>query len=892
MTHIHGDNIGGDKVDGDKFGGDKVAGDKVIVNNYYGGAEGLSRELLRAPSPQPLRVLAVIASPVAGRRDDDPPPAHLSGRAEWAKLREAAEVAPMRLARLRPPTIDQLRSICAPNTAGAFNVVHFICYGAPGALALEDERGLTRVVPAADIARAVRDGQIDLVVVNACYSAAGDAQSIAQALVAAGIRSVVAHRWPLIDRAAVVFARALYRELAAGRSLRAAFDEAVRLTTDQFDAERGNAVLLGDEALTFPRPIGPVQPSQVIEHAALPDETARFFGRRVELLKLADLFANEQVRGAALTGIGGIGKSALAFEAADRHAWRFSGGVAYARASEFGFNLNAALIDLARTLGVDTSGNPARSLLDYLNTRPCLLVLDNLERAERELPQLADFVNALNFDAGSKVLLTLRPPLSDRFHDIREINLHDGLDAANALAYVQFIAANEGAPAQWQNPAEAGALAARVSGHPELMRLTVFRSKQTPWARVKQELANLSGRLDEALQELIGKQVEQAGEWGKIALARLALFPQPRVLAQAALAACGEAADGLDALVQAGVIAFESDGVERYALHATAVDWVRAHGKMQDAEMQDAKRRAVGAYVDFTKANWRNNDLLASEHDNLIAAMEWAWAGGWWQAVSDLAWHIDEYLRLRGYWQLATTWMDRGLEATRRAPESDEQQKRLALLLHTQGQFKADLGDLDGALDLYRQSLDIKERLGDAKGKAATLHAMANVAVTRGDLDGALDLYRQSLDIKERLGDAQGKAATLHEMAYISVTRGDLDGALDLYRQSLDIKGRLGDAKGKAATLSEMSNVMMQVGDWDEAKRFLEEAIEIERKIGDATIGYEIAKLGQIAEHDMDLPEAARLYRESIGYFERLRSPVAGQVRGMLERVERRMRGN
>ncbi len=74
---------------------------------------------------------------------------------------------------------------------------------------------------------------------------------------------------------------------------------------------------------------------------------------------------------------------------------------------------------------------------------------------------------------------------------------------------------------------------------------------------------------------------------------------------------------------------------------------------------------------------------------------------------------------------------------------------------------------------------------------------MANVAVTRGDLDGALDLYRQSLDIKERLGDAQGKAATLHQMANVAVTRGDLDGALDLYRQSLDILERLGNAQGR-----------------------------------------------------------------------------------------------
>jgi tetratricopeptide (TPR) repeat protein len=126
-------------------------------------------------------------------------------------------------------------------------------------------------------------------------------------------------------------------------------------------------------------------------------------------------------------------------------------------------------------------------------------------------------------------------------------------------------------------------------------------------------------------------------------------------------------------------------------------------------------------------------------------------------------------------------------------------------------------------------------------------------------------------------------------MANVAVTRGDLDGALDLYRQSLDASERLGDAKGKAATLGQMSDIVKANGDWEAAKKMLIEAIEIEHKIGDATIGYEIAKLGQIAEHDMDLPEAARLYRESVGYFEKLGSPVAGQVKGMLAAVLQRM---
>ncbi len=71
-------------------------------------------------------------------------------------------------------------------------------------------------------------------------------------------------------------------------------------------------------------------------------------------------------------------------------------------------------------------------------------------------------------------------------------------------------------------------------------------------------------------------------------------------------------------------------------------------------------------------------------------------------------------------------------------------------------------GQLDKAMALYEQSLQIKEQLGDLQGKSATLHNMANVWVTRGQLDKAMALYAQSLEIKEQLGDLQGKSATLH----------------------------------------------------------------------------------------------------------------------------------
>jgi len=181
------------------------------------------------------------------------------------------------------------------------------------------------------------------------------------------------------------------------------------------------------------------------------------------------------------------------------------------------------------------------------------------------------------------------------------------------------------------------------------------------------------------------------------------------------------------------------------------------------------------------------------------------------------------------------------------------------------------VGDLDQAMLLYRQSLDIKEQLGDLQGKSATLHEMGRVLFTRGDLDAAMTLYRQSLDIKEKLGDLQGKSATLHQMAYVLVTRGDLDAAMALYRQSLDIKEKLGDLKGKSVILPQMANVLVTRGDLDAAMALCRQSLDINEKLGDLKgKSATLHAMANVLVTRGDLDGAMALYRQSLDIHEQL----------------------
>jgi tetratricopeptide (TPR) repeat protein len=93
--------------------------------------------------------------------------------------------------------------------------------------------------------------------------------------------------------------------------------------------------------------------------------------------------------------------------------------------------------------------------------------------------------------------------------------------------------------------------------------------------------------------------------------------------------------------------------------------------------------------------------------------------------------------------------------------------------------------------------LEIKERLGNLAGKAATLHALGVLAQNRGDYEEAERLYRESLEIFERLGELARKAATLHQLGRLRWAQGRKAKAEELLRQALDILERIGHRRAE-----------------------------------------------------------------------------------------------
>jgi tetratricopeptide (TPR) repeat protein len=726
-------------------------------------------------------------------------------------------------------------------------------------------------------------GVLRLVVLSACRTAlAGDA-GLARALVLSGSApAAVGMQGNFPDPASAAFAANLYDSLLLGLDLAESLRQARHSLPDGY---AGLPAAYVTREGWRPLPLQPGSPDLAGLDAArrvnLPSSLnppSPFMGREAELHQLTRTLARHPV--VTIVGQGGIGKTALAA----RFAWRWPGGL-------IGFSL-ADLPDeftpetvinglLARLLGeaaaLSLAGLPAERQAEARQRRP-LILIDNYETVLHHLnpdsaptpdPQSPTPANALRLhrlvarlaEAGLNLLLTSRQHPAGLAHEVTfpPDSLAGLTVPAGAELFLRHSSRAKADSSGHRSLAEQ--VAAATAGHPLAITLLAGEFDLS----LEQNPANFLQHWDDELAAARRAGAAPHHETFAVAFARSfqALTPGQ----QEHLAALGRF------------------GAPFFAQGA-ALLWGLAETAQAQPDLNELVRRSLlavdGTYDDDTPATYRLEPVILSHLRRHYPTTP----GPAYAAYA--AWLVDRCYGETGSsvalaQLLARWWLDELVGQTGAQPPETAAGYcwRLAWLLRQYGR-------LDEALRLLEQGQAATQQQNDQAMLSNLWYEQAGILVIRGDFEGALKLYTDSLDINEKLGDLRGKAATLHAMAYIFSTRGDFEGALKLYTDSLDINEKLGDLRGKGATLSELANLYMARNDWDEAEKLIKQSLAIAHQInspGDAAFSF--VKLGQVGQARGDLAQARARYQEGLAIFERLGMPrEAHQVRQLLAGLE------
>src|SRR5512142_1014372 len=152
------------------------------------------------------------------------------------------------------------------------------------------------------------------------------------------------------------------------------------------------------------------QDSALRPPARLPGRLTPFVGRQADLEKLVALLRDPAVRLVTISGMGGMGKTALALELISRLQHEYQHGAAFIPLAQLS-SREELLPALAQARGVQLppGGDLQQALLDHLSGLHLLLVLDNFEHLLDEAMLVHDLLLAA---PRLKVLVTSREKLN------------------------------------------------------------------------------------------------------------------------------------------------------------------------------------------------------------------------------------------------------------------------------------------------------------------------------------------------------------------------------------------------------------------------------------------------------------------------------------------------
>jgi len=565
-------------------------------------------EIAGVVATERLKVLAVISTPVLGAEGNEPPAVRLDIWKEWQNLEDAIREPNPNTGREKPIDLTCLLSSTRDRIRRAlegFDVVHFSGHGTESGLLLETEHGREDLVASDDFAKLFANSNVKLVVLSACESV-----KTAEALRKAGVPAVIATQESVLDNVAKLFASRFYAELTDGKSFAAALEVAQSAIEREYSAEDAqNFTLLGSGRSRLK------MPTQLDEEPTISLGEPKNIGlpmnlcmvnRGVELVEISERFDQANTRLVCIHGIGGIGKSHIAIEAAHRNAWRFPDGILWQKVE----NPEFQLADICRNIGYLLDFNPAEmseellryKSLDAISTRKCLIILDNAETiSQDERRRIAGFLGSFDPRRGSKALITSRSVIAEfeQLDGASPLPTVGKFDEPHAVQLLREEATRRGLCPAIESKLDEFLLHGRA--HPFLLSRSVAWAKDRGVEPVLRDLASLKGSAEEASEELVGKMAEGLNEQGRYVLRVMPLF-ESGADDEAIGVVCGEMADeGVRELTQSGLLDFDHQ-TERFSLHQLVEDYVTANMPLEEDEEQTARLKHAQHYA---KVAWK-----------------------------------------------------------------------------------------------------------------------------------------------------------------------------------------------------------------------------------------------------------------------------------------------
>jgi predicted ATPase/DNA-binding CsgD family transcriptional regulator len=600
----------------------------------------------------------------------------------------------------------------------------------------------------------------------------------------------------------------------------------------------------------------------------LPPRRSSFVGRTADLGEVAARLARYPV--VTLTGVGGVGKTALAVEAAwvevsaERAGLACFADLVPCRTDE---QVVAALVESVGIRGAEAAAG-LDAVAEAVSGCRSLLVIDNcehvLEAARRACEQLAGRAADLRVLATSRIPLDIEPECVWRVQPMALPAEAGHPVATEAVTLLLTRAAMAGVTVR-AGPGElalAGSICRRAGGLPLALELVANRLRVASLTELAEGLGASgwparitgSGRHD-SLEACLSWSHALLTADTAVVFRRLSVFPggfdhaAAREVAGVPPVGADQVGALVEQLVTASLLEADTSGTRtRFRFHEPVRQYAAA--RLAEAGEEDLARwrhaRAFLARAEaiepmlFAPQAEQQCDLLECDRPDHDAALGWFLSHGAAAEAQRLAAALYFFWYTRGWFVTGLRWLRAALAAQARVEPLVRLRAEvgLAQLAFIAGDYLASFAAIESALPAAR-------RLGDDVVLARCL-ATAGYVWWFGDPERSAALFEEGLAAAGRSGDDWTRSTGLAGLGWARYFAGRFDAATGPLREGIELTARSGRRQQFAMAMLGRAAVELWLGQLAAAEASAQQALGALRAIGDAT--WTSAALAVVAE--------------------------------------------
>lgn len=176
-------------------------------------------------------------------------------------------------------------------------------------------------------------------------------------------------------------------------------------------------------------------------------------------------------------------------------------------------------------------------------------------------------------------------------------------------------------------------------------------------------------------------------------------------------------------------------------------------------------------------------------------------------------------------------------------------------------------------------------RLKDRKGEGAILGNLGIANKNLGETQKSLKCHKQSLAIEREIGNRRGEGNALSSLGMAYKNLGEYEKGLEFQKMALAIAREIENRRGEGTALNRIGMVYKNLGEYEKALEYHEQALAIAREIGNrrgegtALNRMGIALKNLALTHDVGMPEERRKTLEKALEFHEWALTIAREIR-------------